>query len=176
MDQPTNFNFLISNDASLRQSTKTAVKIKCKPKIYKKGRRKCNECDKERLHLDESHQICHTCYKANTIFKLSGNKVIDDFIRRTQIGRCNGMGRMEWVSYDQFKDVQFIAKGGFSTVYEAIWIEGPIKCWNNKKQKYDRNANKKVALKKLNNSNNLTSKELNEVHKIPYLFYLLYMY
>ncbi len=97
MDQPTNFNFLISNDASLRQSTKTAVKIKCKPKIYKKGRRKCNECDKERLHLDESHQICHTCYKANTIFKLSGNKVIDDFIRRTQIGDVMAWG--EWSGF-----------------------------------------------------------------------------
>ena len=110
------------------------------------------------MHLDESQQIC---YKANTIFKLCENKFINNFIKHTQ--RYHGMGKMEWVSYDQFKNVQFVANGGFSTVYKATWTDGPIKCWNDKKQKYNRNANKLVALKKLNNSKNLTSKEINEV-------------
>ena len=54
---------------------------------------------------------------------------------------------MEFVPYDQFKDVEFIAKGGFSKIYKATRI----------------GRNQTVVLKKLNNSKNITSKELNEV-------------
>jgi len=56
------------------------------------------------MHLDESHQICNTCYKANTICnKLSGDKVVDNFIRHTQIYRTDGSGKMEVVPYDNSK-------------------------------------------------------------------------
>ncbi|CAB4427812.1 unnamed protein product [Rhizophagus irregularis] len=47
---------------------------------------------------------------------------------------------MEFVPYDQFKNIEFIAEGGFSKIYKATWIDGP-----------------------LNNSNNITFKELNEL-------------
>ena len=53
---------------------------------------------------------------------------------------------MEFVPYDQFKNIEYIAEGGFSKIYKATWIGGPT-----------------VVLKKLNNSKNITSKELNEV-------------
>ena len=72
---------------------------------------------------------------------------------------------MEFVPYDQFKDVEFIAEGGFSKIYKATWIDGPVK-------KYNRNIrerNSTVVLKKLNNSKNITSKELNEVRTIFYI-------
>ncbi|RIA85114.1 kinase-like domain-containing protein, partial [Glomus cerebriforme] len=37
---------------------------------------------------------------------------------------------MEFVPYDQFKDIKFIAEGGFSKIYKATWIDGPIRGWN----------------------------------------------
>ena len=73
-------------------------------------------------------------------------------------------GKMEFVPYDRFKDIEFIAEGGFSKIYKATWIDGPIKGWNDQKQSYTRNKSRTVVLKKLNNSKEVTSKELNEVN------------
>jgi hypothetical protein len=53
----------------------------------------CSECNKERKPLDESHQICHVCYKYKTTSKLSGNKTIGDFIRYTQ---TNSADKEKW--------------------------------------------------------------------------------
>jgi len=161
MKQSTNPDDIKKTSSS--QRTQTAVKSKFK-------KRNCDECNKRKI-LDESHQICGVCYKAKTLHKQSGNKVVDDFIKYTQINRNKDAGRMEFASYDQFKDVEFIAEGGFSKIYKAIWIDGPISRWNGKKQEYNRKSQFPVALKRLNNSNNITSKELNEVYNISFFLF-----
>ena len=164
MDQSTNYkhkiDFLISNDTSLVQQSHAIVK-KRKKKIH------CNECDKTRAPLDESRQICYACCKAKKI-KLSGNKIIDDFIRYTQVNYiAKKEGKMEFIPYDQFKNIEFIAKGGFSKIYKATWIDGPVSTYySNRRQR-----NYTVVLKKLNNSKNITSKELNEVRTIIIILY-----
>ena len=61
----------------------------------------------------------------------------------------------------QFSDIQEIGRGGFATVYSAIWNDGPLE-YNSYKE-YTRNSNYKVALKCLHNSQNITSEFLNEV-------------
>src|SRR5271154_2582050 len=149
MDSLTNFkhkiDFLISNDTSLNQPSQTIVKSK-----YKK--KKCSECNKRRKTLRESHQICHVCYNLKTVYKQnqSGNRVIDDFIRHTQINLVKNEGKMEFVPYDQFKNVEFIAEGGFSKIYKATWVDGPV-VGDYKNKKCRRNRNYEVVLKKLNN-------------------------
>jgi hypothetical protein len=167
MHQLTNhkckIEFSILNDTSLSQQTQIIAKQKPKRKIYEK----CSECNKRRRPLDESHKICRICYKMKTTFKPSGSKVIDDFIRYTQINLVKYKGKMEFVPYEQFKNVEFIAEGGFSKIYKATWIDGPID-WYDKKN-LSRSPNETVVLKKLNNSKNITTKELNEViHSILY--------
>ena len=151
MAQLTNkhkIDFLISNDTPLSQPAQTIIKSK------RKKCKKCDECKRRRMFLDESHQICNICYRTKAIsYKQSGDKVIDDFIRHTQINYAiQGLGKMEFVPYDQFKDIEFIAEGGFSKIYKATWIDNPFRKYNDT-----------VVLKKLNNSKNITSKELNEV-------------
>ncbi|CAB5191701.1 unnamed protein product [Rhizophagus irregularis] len=103
------------------------------------------------------------------LFKPSGNKMIDDFIRYTQINYVRKEGKMEFIPYDQFKNIEFIAEGGFSKIYKAIWRDGPISKWGDKSN--TRQSNYTVALKKLNNSEDITYKELNEL-KIFYDFSL----
>ncbi|PKK67868.1 hypothetical protein RhiirC2_558643 [Rhizophagus irregularis] len=137
-----------------------------KKKLYKY--KKCSECNKKRKFLDESHQLCYICYNIKTILKpkKSGNKVVDDFIRYTQSNRVAMIGKMEFVPYDQFKNIKFIAEGGFSKIYKATWIDGPVNNWYDNEPdgwNISRDNNYTVALKKLNNSKNITSKELNEV-------------
>ena len=67
----------------------------------------------------------------------------------------------EWIPYNQFSDIKEIGKGGFATVYSAIWKDGRLN-WN-RADKYTREPNNKVALKCLHNSQNITDEFLNEV-------------
>jgi hypothetical protein len=62
------------------------------------------------------------------ILKLSGYKVIDNFINHTQTSRKRN-GEMEFVPYDQFKNIQFIAERGVDKIYKALWVDGPINNW-----------------------------------------------
>jgi len=166
MDQLANFkhkiDFLISNDTSLIQQTQTIVE-------QRKKRIRCSECNKKRTPLDESHQICHVCYKTKAVYKQkpSGNKIIDDFIKYTQTNFAKKAGKMEFVPHDQFKNIEFIAEGGFSKIYKATWTDGPVSSYNSGV----REKNCTVVLKKLNNSKNITSKELNEVCTIIIILY-----
>ncbi|GBC02879.1 hypothetical protein RclHR1_04880004 [Rhizophagus clarus] len=165
MDQQTNSklktDFLISNDAPLSHPIQTTLEPKFK---------KCNECKRRRKVYNRADQICYQCYKAKKV-PLSGNKVIDDFIKYTLTNYCKKEGGMEFVPYDRFKDVEFIAEGGFSKIYKAIWIDGPINNWNEDDQKHNTYGTMTVALKELDKSENINSKELNEL-KIYYDFVL----
>ncbi|EXX71729.1 Bck1p [Rhizophagus irregularis DAOM 197198w] len=94
--------------------------------IVSKGGIKCKECKKRKI-MDENHETCQLCYE---IFRLnlSGNEVIDDIIRNTRVNFVTDSKCciLEFVPYDQFKNIEFIAEGGFSKIYKAIWVDGPI--------------------------------------------------
>ncbi|GES91090.1 kinase-like domain-containing protein [Rhizophagus clarus] len=55
---------------------------------------------------------------------------------------------LRWIPYNEFKDVEYLDKGGFSTIYKAIWI--------------DKNQDKKVVLKCFNNLDENLEEFLNE--------------
>src|SRR5436853_3114763 len=127
MKQLTNYkhkiDFLISNDSSLL-SQRSRIK-------------KCSSCKRIRKLLYENNQICRICYNYKE-GSLSGNKVIDDFVKHTHINNARVHAwKMKFVPYDQFENVEFIAEGGFSQIYKATWVGG--ECQH-------------VVLKKLNNS------------------------
>src|ERR1044072_7812208 len=154
------------NYTPLSQSTQK--KGNSKKKTYEK----CNSCNKRRKPLDKSHHICRICYKSNVLYKPSGNKIVYDFIKYTQINSHLEIGTMEFVTFDQFKNVEFIAEGGFSKVYKATWTDGCIILWDEEKLYFERWGPMKVALKKLNHSENVSSKELNELCIDLFIMYL----
>ena len=111
----------------------------------------CKECDAK--HFQQNFEKWS-----------SGNVDIDKFIQDTQLSANNRFKVLEWIPYDRFYDIEYIAKGGFGKVYKANWIDGFINEWDNKNQNWKRyESNKFVALKSLNNSKNVTSEFLNEV-------------
>ena len=125
----------------------------------------CENCGKEYINI--RHKWCKLCQmndlKKNFTSWTSGNERIDNFIQEMQlkISDFNDI-IFEWIPYNQFNKIKEIGKGGFAIVYSAIWKDGPLKYDVNKKM-YTRVSNKKVALKCLNNSQNVTDKFLNEV-------------
>ncbi|GBC27206.2 kinase-like domain-containing protein [Rhizophagus irregularis DAOM 181602=DAOM 197198] len=159
MNQSTNYKhkieFLLSNSMSLVQPAQTV-----EPNFVIKN---CVECNKRRKVLD-SHQVCLVCNKIRMVYNHgpSGNKFIDDFINYTQINVITKNGKLEFVPFEQFIKIEFIAEGGFSTIYKATWIDGPVTNYKRKRGDY-RVPNYTVVLKKINDSRNITSGELNEI-------------
>ncbi|EXX50926.1 Tpk1p [Rhizophagus irregularis DAOM 197198w] len=85
----------------------------------------CQECNSQRFQKDFSNWT-------------SGNKFIDNFIQRSQLQARNNNEVMEWIPYNRFKDIKFLAQGGFSTVFEAIWLDGAIEKWDYENQQWCR--------------------------------------
>ena len=69
---------------------------------------------------------------------------------------------LEFVPYNQFNSVQFIAEGKCSKIYKATWTDGNIQSWN--KENFKRSSLRNVVLRQICNSENITSEELNEVY------------
>jgi hypothetical protein len=140
----------------------------------------CKKCNQP----NTGDEWCRSCNakRVQENFKnwTSGNDDIDKFIQHTQLSATNSGEVLEWIPYDRFYDIKFIAKGGFGNVYKANWIDGRIfywdnennnwvkkfknMLWNNKNSNWKRyKKNQIVALKSLNNSKNVRLEFINEV-------------
>ena len=123
----------------------------------------CEECNQENAFYDWCRPCNAKRFEQNFKNWTSGNDDIDKLIQDTQLS-ANYNRVLEWIPYDRFYDIKFIAKGGFGNVYKAIWIDGYIEKWDNKNQNWNRSyQNINVALKSLNNSKNVTTEFINEV-------------
>ena len=93
----------------------------------------------------------------------SGDKKLDEIIRNTQLEAkgFNSRYYIEWIPYDDLKDIKKIGKGGFATVYLGRWSNGPRLVLGNERYYYE---NGPVALKKLENSQNVSDEFLKEVN------------
>src|SRR5207249_8595924 len=105
----------------------------------------CNQCNAKRFQQDFPNWT-------------SGNNYIDNFIQETQLNARNRWEVLEWIPYNRLTNIKYLANGGFSTVYNARWLDGYIQWWNNDKEQWDRftYANGySVVIKSLNNSSNI---------------------
>ena len=101
------------------------------------------------------------------IFKnwTSGNKDVDELIQHSQLNATYFANCLEWVPFENFQNVTYIAKGGFGKIYSAEWPEGNIWYWDIENQEWERQKGRKVALKSLDNSSDISKDFLNEVIK-----------
>ena len=97
----------------------------------------------------------------------SENHDIDEFIKDT-IYNAKNYGRypffLEWVPFDRFEAIKQIGEGGFAKVYSATWIDGQAMYYkSNRSWRKNEPEPIKVALKRLNGSQNMSAEYLNEV-------------
>ncbi|RIA82167.1 hypothetical protein C1645_881190, partial [Glomus cerebriforme] len=85
----------------------------------------------------------------------SGNEYIDKLIQESQLNARGYFELLDWIPYNRLRNIQFLAQGGFSTIYKSFWIDGPVLRWD-----YEKQSNEKygfsVALKNLNDSSNIS--------------------
>lgn len=135
--------------------------------------------------VEESQEICQECKQPNISHKwckdcnskhfqkqfsswASNNITIDKFIQDIQLKAVNKYQVLEWVPYEKFSDVKYLARGGYGEVFKAKWKDGCIQCWDCASQKWERKINKpdglEVVLKSLYDSKDITSEFLEEIN------------
>src|SRR5947209_789006 len=95
----------------------------------------------------------------------SGNKRIDKLIQEVQLKARSSREVIEWIPYNRLYYIHYHAKGGFSTIYKAYWLDERKKNWKRGdfRQNWARCITAEVVLKSLNNSSNINENFLNEV-------------
>src|SRR2546429_640550 len=121
----------------------------------------CCECMNPIGHNTWRHQSCNAKrFQRNFKNWTSGNNDIDEFIQNAQLKAKNYKEVLEWIEYDKFENIEYLAKGGFGITYKAIWNEGYIKSWDSENDQWKRSKDDKnnfqIVLKCLNNSQDIT--------------------
>ena len=134
----------------------------------------CKKCKQPK----NSYYWCRLCnFQQHFQNWTSGNHIVDKFIQKIQLKATQECEVIEWIEYDRFENIEYLAKGGFGTTFKAIWKDGPIGMWDSKNNQWKRDKtyrehpNFPVVLKSLHNSQNITADFLNEVSYLSY-FYL----
>ncbi|RGB31537.1 kinase-like domain-containing protein [Rhizophagus diaphanus] len=125
----------------------------------------CGECNEP----GTGETWCQPCnakrFEDNFKNWTSGNKVIDEFIQQSQLNAVYYKKYLEWIPFEKFQDITYIAEGGFGKVYSAEWSDGHIKYWDIENQKWHRSKHKhrRYALKSLYNSSDISLGFINEI-------------
>jgi hypothetical protein len=124
----------------------------------------CPNCDTKRTSVS----WCVDCDVEYLVGKFrnwsSGDLRIDNLIRNTQQTAMEYMGYLEWIDFSEFELVKSTGKdGSFSTIYSAVWLEGPLWKWDDGAETWIRSGPTKVMLKRLNNSSYLSDNFINQV-------------
>ena len=71
--------------------------------------------------------LCEGC-KRKEIKKLAdkcGNEEIAKFLYKCRLNREQYYDDyIQWIPFDEFKNIEYLAKGGFGEIHEATWING----------------------------------------------------
>jgi hypothetical protein len=123
----------------------------------------CSECQRQRT----AAMWCKTCDIINLKNHFnnwtSGNRDIDKFIRYTQLNANQTMDYLEWIDFDQLDLVANTCKrGAFSSMYSAVWLEGPMGSFDEEAEVVTRSGPVKVILKRLDNSLTLSKEYINQ--------------
>ena len=124
----------------------------------------CKKCKQIKNYVSWCQSCVSEYFQQNFKNWTSGNHDVDEFIQKAQLKAKNIQEVLEWIEYDRFENVEYLAKGGFGTTYKAIWKDGYLKYENNPLiRKKDDEKGHTVALKCLHNSQDITVEFLREV-------------
>ncbi|CAG8662442.1 2685_t:CDS:2, partial [Acaulospora colombiana] len=138
--------------------------ISLKPKKSLVG--KCRECHRPNTNKHQKVGWCHSCntfrFKNDFYNWSSGNDAVDYFIQETQLNAKSHGDVLEWIPYESIDSVDYIAKGGYGTVFSATWKDGYITHWDKKTKRWARSGSMIVTVKSIDNSANMTGEFFHE--------------
>ncbi|CAG8439174.1 8869_t:CDS:2 [Acaulospora morrowiae] len=133
-------------------------------KFYESDSTICPLCKRKMAIVGHHAHWCQSCESKRFEEKFgtwtSGNDDIDCFILETQLDAKSCFDYLEWIPYDRLRDVRYVGSGRFGSVYRSIWIDGPRDKWDKGINQYMREGMYPVALKSLDNSQNISQEFL----------------
>src|SRR6266542_2720714 len=113
----------------------------------------CPDCKRQRISITWCKNCDIETLKENFRNWTSGNSMVDEFIRYTQLNASKSTDYLEWIDFNQFDLIKNINESGaFSSVYSAMWLNGPMWKLDEQADVWTRSGPMKVILKRLNNS------------------------
>lgn len=101
-------NSLTSEQISLVDKLLTNKTLNCLYKWYGL----CKDCKQ----LKTAYNWCKFCNS-------SGNEEIDMLMQKYQSGATNNQQLLEWIPYEQFTNIEYLAEGGFGKIHVAKWSD-----------------------------------------------------
>ncbi|UZO07858.1 uncharacterized protein OCT59_028130 [Rhizophagus irregularis] len=127
---------------------------------------KCLDCKSQRTAVAWCKNCDIAFFKEKFSNWTSGNSKIDELIRYTQLNAKGNMDFLEWIEFDQFDLIKNINKrGAHSSIYSAVWMEGPRWNLDEESELWSRNGPIKVILKRLDNSHNMSQEFVNQLYR-----------
>ena len=130
-------------------------------KVHYKKYGLCSECKQPNTGHCRISGWCQSCnakhFQQNFKNWTSGNSEIDEYIQNSQLKAKCCEEVLEWIEYDKFANVEYLAKGGFGITYKANWNEGCISNWDSKENQWIRYQGCSVTLKCSNYSQDILS-------------------
>ncbi|CAG8669797.1 17335_t:CDS:2, partial [Dentiscutata erythropus] len=108
---------------------------KCDIELFQRSNSDYGFCPSPSCHRPNTFtNWCKHCnakrFRQNFNRWTSDNSAIDKFIRKAQLSAMSPWELLEWIPYSRLEKITYVAKGGFSTIYKAIWIDGYIRQWD----------------------------------------------
>jgi len=79
-----------------------------------------------KMNVRLSKVLCEGC-KGKEIRKLvdkCGNEEIAKLLYESRLNAKHHNNYIQWIPFDEFKNIEYLAKGGFDEVHQATWIDG----------------------------------------------------
>ncbi|RHZ57819.1 hypothetical protein Glove_383g4 [Diversispora epigaea] len=113
----------------------------------------CIKCE----NLNQLNNACSDCKLIEIPEWTSGNNDVDNIIQMTQSDEnANEWEIWRWIDYNKLKNIEFLAEGGFGSIWKAEWIDMP-------EEVFEFYKSNQVALKKLKNSQEINLEFLKEL-------------
>ncbi|RHZ53155.1 hypothetical protein Glove_450g24 [Diversispora epigaea] len=109
------------------------------------------------INCENLNDTCSDCKLMEMPKWTSGNCDVDNIIQMTQSDKnANEWEIWSWIDYDKLKSREYLAEGGFGCIWKAEWIDMP-------EEVFEFYKSNQVALKKLKNSQEISSEFLEEL-------------
>ncbi|PKC58348.1 kinase-like protein [Rhizophagus irregularis] len=129
----------------------TATYDKYKIIYNSETRRVCENCNQKCLATLYCEYCVRNYLKNNFSNWTSGNDDIDNLIQECQINTLKPNVIVEWIPYNNLKNIKYLTKGGYSEIYTAEWIDGQFIESDSNQQQLKRLGEQYVVLKRLEN-------------------------
>ncbi|RHZ46130.1 hypothetical protein Glove_633g5 [Diversispora epigaea] len=138
---------------SIEYSYRNEIGISNFKKNQKKSKRRCNNCENSNI----LNNTCLDCKFIEIPKWTSGNSEVDKIIHMTQSDdNADQWEIWRWIDYSKLKNIEYLAEGGFGSIWKAEWIDMS-------EEVFEFYKSNQVALKKLKNSQEISSEFLKEL-------------